>query len=129
MKKNFPILTLVVVLVLFDSFMASTHDVYKHHNYTELTAVMQDLARRFPQNTYLYSIGKSAQNRELWVMAIAERDPDIHVLLRPEAKYVANMHGNEVVGRELLLILMDYMLTNQNDPNVAYIMKVSLLNY
>ena len=48
--------------------------------------------------TALYSIGKSVQGREMWVMVVS-RSPYEHMVGKPNVKYVANMHGNEAVGR------------------------------
>lgn len=48
------------------------------------------------------------QNRDLWVMEIFVT-PGQHVPSVPEFKYVANMHGNEVVGKEMLLLLTKYI--------------------
>ncbi len=39
-------------------------------------------------------------------------------------KYIANMHGNEVVGLELLLFLIEYLLTS-NDNQVIQLMNSS----
>jgi murein tripeptide amidase MpaA len=88
---------------------------FEHHNYTSMTALLKMYASQYPSKAYLYSIGKSIQGRELWVLAISETKPNESIVLRPEAKYIGNMHGNEVAGRELLLHLIDYLLTKSND--------------
>lgn len=60
-----------------------------------MTAWLKEYATKYPNITWLYSIGKSVKNRTLWVLAIS-RTPRIHRLGVPEVRYVANMHGNEV---------------------------------
>lgn len=58
-------------------------------------SLLQELNASFPHLCDLNSIGRSINQRELWVLTIA-KDPRVHVPGRPEFKYVANMHGNEV---------------------------------
>lgn len=83
----------------------------KHHNNEELHQYLFELAQRYPDITRLYHVGESVENRKLWVLEISEQ-PGKHELLKPEFKYVANMHGNEVVGREMLLHLARLLVEN-----------------
>ena len=58
--------------------------------------------------------------RQLWVVKIAleKNRPN----LKPMVKYVANMHGNEVVGRELMLGFIEYLANSYkagSDPEVT----------
>lgn len=68
---------------------------------------------RYPNLTALYSIGKSIQGRDLWVMVVSS-SPYEHMIGKPDVKYVGNIHGNEPVGRELLLHLIQYFVTSYN---------------
>jgi len=77
-----------------------------HHNYQMTKEKMQNISRRCPQITKVYSIGSTVQGRDILAMAVSE-NPDKHIPGIPEFKYVSTMHGNEVVGKELLLNLMD----------------------
>lgn len=69
------------------------------------------LESSYPELAKVYSIGKSVEGRLLLVIQITQGVKDVHPE-RPAFKYVANMHGDESVGRELLIYLAQYLLAN-----------------
>ncbi|XP_051942923.1 probable carboxypeptidase X1 [Hippocampus zosterae] len=81
---------------------------FRHHNYQEMRKLMKSVAEECPDITRIYTIGKSYMGLKLYVMEISDH-PGKHELGEPEFRYVANMHGNEVLGRELVLNLMQYL--------------------
>ncbi|XP_047449845.1 carboxypeptidase D isoform X1 [Mugil cephalus] len=92
---------------------------FRHHNYADMELFLRKYNSEFPSITYLHSIGRSVEERELYVMVISN-NPTVHEHGEPEFKYVGNMHGNEVVGRELLLNLIEYLCRNYGvDPEVT----------
>uniref|UniRef100_A0A6Q2YPJ8 F5/8 type C domain-containing protein n=1 Tax=Esox lucius TaxID=8010 RepID=A0A6Q2YPJ8_ESOLU len=88
----------------------SSHDKldFRHHNYKEMRKLMKSVTEDCPDITRIYSIGKSHMGLKMYVMEISD-NPGKHELGEPEFRYVAGMHGNEVLGRELLLNLMQYI--------------------
>lgn len=71
---------------------------------------LQSIATAYPQITKLFSIGKSTRGRQLWVMKISRNAAQDDG--RPEFKYIANMHGDEIVGREMMMRLIRELVTN-----------------
>ncbi|KAL3992004.1 zinc finger protein [Sarotherodon galilaeus] len=99
--------------------LANQPQEFRHHNYADMELFLRKYSSEFPSITNLYSIGQSVEKRELYVMVISD-NPDTHEHGEPEFKYVANMHGNEVVGRELMLNLIEYLCRNYGtDPEVT----------
>uniref|UniRef100_A0A8D9DVC0 Carboxypeptidase M n=1 Tax=Cacopsylla melanoneura TaxID=428564 RepID=A0A8D9DVC0_9HEMI len=95
---------------------------FKYHDYEKMTKYLRQTSSRYPNLTALYSIGKSVQGRDLWVMVVSA-SPYEHMIGKPDVKYVANMHGNEAVGRELMLHLIQYFVNNYNtDPYIKWLL-------
>lgn len=103
---------------------------FQHHNNSELLSLMRAYAAVYPQITRLYSIGRSSMGNELLAIEISD-NPGMHEIGEPEFKYVANMHGNEVTGRETLLYLMQYLCskysTNSTVRNLVDSTRIHLL--
>jgi len=91
---------------------------FKHHDYEEMTWFLKYFAQKYSDIARLYSIGYSVQNRKLWVMEISD-NPGKHEAGEPEIKYIGNIHGNEALGRELLLQLIKYLCESyENEPKI-----------
>ena len=98
-----------------------------YHNYAALQSLFSKLQNGYPQLAKIYSIGKSSQGRQLLALRISsglnqvppENDPEDHLEFqlngKPMFKYVGNMHGNEAIGRELVIT------NNREDINVLTI--------
>ncbi|XP_018601927.2 probable carboxypeptidase X1 [Scleropages formosus] len=89
---------------------------FRHHNYKEMRKLMKSVNEDCPDITRIYSIGKSYMGLKLYVMEISD-NPGKHELGEPEFRYVAGMHGNEALGRELVLSLMQFLCHEYKQGN------------
>nr|CAH7766944.1 unnamed protein product [Callosobruchus chinensis] len=99
-----------------DTFTEPYNIDYKYHNFDRMTKFLRQTTARYPSLTALYSVGKSVQGRDLWVLVVSA-SPYEHMLGKPDVKYIGNIHGNEAVSRELLLQLIHYLVTNYATDN------------
>uniref|UniRef100_A0A8C8DVJ3 Inactive carboxypeptidase-like protein X2 n=1 Tax=Oryzias sinensis TaxID=183150 RepID=A0A8C8DVJ3_9TELE len=81
---------------------------FRHHTYKEMRQLMKVVNEMCPNITRIYNIGKSQGGLKLYAFEISD-NPGEHEVGEPEFRYTAGSHGNEVLGRELLLLLMQFM--------------------
>lgn len=67
----------------------------------EIESKLQEIVAKNSDIMKLVSIGQSREGRNLWVVKVSD-NPDLDET-EPETKYIANMHGNEIVGREMMV--------------------------
>uniref|UniRef100_A0A8C5I6Z6 Inactive carboxypeptidase-like protein X2 n=1 Tax=Gouania willdenowi TaxID=441366 RepID=A0A8C5I6Z6_GOUWI len=81
---------------------------FRHHGYKEMRQLMKVVNDMCPNITRIYNIGKSHAGLKLYAIEISD-NPGEHEVGEPEFRYTAGSHGNEALGRELLLLLMQFM--------------------
>lgn len=89
-----------------------------YHNYDAMTKELQDLAAAAPNRMQLLNAGTSVKGRTLWLAKVGSdlsNDTD-----KPKLLYVANMHGDEAVGRELMIYHLRRLINDYDkDPRIT----------
>ncbi|XP_042558330.1 adipocyte enhancer-binding protein 1 [Dipodomys spectabilis] len=97
--------------------VVATDDLdFRHHSYKDMRQLMKVVNEECPTITRTYSLGKSSRGLKIYAMEISD-NPGEHEPGEPEFRYTAGIHGNEVLGRELLLLLMQYLCREYRDGN------------
>jgi len=102
---------------LFHATKGTANVMADYHTYTELTAALDSIASAHPTLCRLDSIGASIEGRALWFMKISDNvnlEED-----EPEFKYISTMHGDEPVGTEMCLYLIEYLMENYGTDSLA----------
>ena len=107
------ILPLLLLLFVFVTVYALDDGDFVYHDNLELEDYLKELHNNYPEITAIHNIGSSVGGKVLWAIEISD-NPGYHEVLEPEFRYIGNMHGNEMVGREILLYLAKYLCEQYN---------------
>lgn len=121
---------ITVFSMIFIGLATATEFQFKHHNNQELAETLKNVHAKCPNITRIYTLSeKSVLGLPLYLIEFSTK-PGYHQLFQPEFKYIANMHGNEVLGRELLLKLADYLCESYlaGDQNITRLIQLTRIH-
>src|ERR1051325_12230349 len=96
------------------------------HTYAQATADLNTIHNAYPNLTRLISIGKTAQNRDMWAMEITD-NPGVEED-EPEFLYNGQIHGDEPIGMENSFHLIQYLLENYGATSSDGVRATNIVN-
>ena len=110
-----PKFSFVLIFVLnFGVSLSQNKEVIDSNSYTQndgLFVVLRELSDKFPLLSMITSVGKTAGGSEIHAIHISD-NVNVSEPGEPYVKFIANIHGNEPTGREILLSFSKFLLEN-----------------
>lgn len=101
-----------------------------YHTNEEIGGIFDSLEQDYPHLVEKIVIGETIKKRNIYAITISsnlqknERD-----ILKPVVKFSANIHGDETVGRQLLIYLAQYLVLNyEHSPPVQFLLNHTEIN-
>jgi murein tripeptide amidase MpaA len=104
-------LVVFVLLLVWTTSTPRAADTAKYHTYQELTAALNTAVAAHKDIARIISIGKTKEGRDLWAVEIAN-PAGVPVAERQALLVAGNFEGDHVIGSELSLSLVEYLLNN-----------------
>ncbi|MCB9854575.1 MAG: carboxypeptidase regulatory-like domain-containing protein [Phycisphaerales bacterium] len=99
-----------VVFMFIVGLITCAASAQQYHSYPEIEAALLAAETDFPTICRRVNLGHTVQGRTMWALCISD-NVDIEED-EPEFRYISTMHGDEVVGVELCLMLIDELTSN-----------------
>lgn len=116
--KSKPVIMISIMIVGMLIYVPAvmSQDFSSYHNYNEMTKELQRLVSANQRIAKIESIGKTLGGRELWVVTIANPD-GVPVNNRPAMFIGGNFEGDHLIGSEISLSVINYLLKNYNSDD------------
>lgn len=82
----------------------------RYYSNEEIVKFFNDLQAKYPKLAKVHELGNSHENRPIIAIEITQNVDKERESLKPMVKYVANIHGDQKLGRQLLVYFAEYLL-------------------
>ncbi|NWR76379.1 CPXM2 protein, partial [Centropus unirufus] len=98
---------------------------FKHHNYKEMRQVGREAGGGWRGAGFEFCWKLTSTCYCVWFAALITLLPCVLSTGEPEFRYIAGAHGNEVLGRELILLLMQFMCQEYlaGNPRIVHLIE------
>lgn len=96
--------------ILTVALVAAPMALGQYRDYSEIGTFLEDVAADHSQIARMYDLGSSEEGRHIWAIQISD-NPDLEED-EPEFRYISTMHGDEWIGNEMCLYLIDHLTDN-----------------
>ena len=92
-----------------------------YHDFTQMTAALQALHAKFPNQTRLQSIGKTWEGRDLIALHINSSASDLESghSMKPGVVFMGQHHAREHLSSEIPRMLGEFLLEHQREQNIS----------
>ena len=97
--------------------MKSTYTYDRFYNYEEMTNILKDYEKSYPELFKLTSLATTKEGREIWLVEFTDLNTG-NFCEKPGYFLNGHIHAGEVTGTMCVMHFIDYMLTNIDDPSV-----------